>query len=61
VLLVEKVEKHDHHQRDYQPQGQIFVERIQLKSPPEAVGLKGETRPGIPIWVKDCRFPGLKI
>jgi hypothetical protein len=60
MLLVEKVEEHDHHQRDNQPQRQILVKRIQLKSPPEALGLKGCTHPSTPIDKKDCRIPGVK-
>jgi hypothetical protein len=60
MLLVEEVEEHDHHQRDNQPQRQILVKRIQLMSPPEAVGLKGCTRLSTPIDKKDRRIPGVK-
>jgi hypothetical protein len=32
--MIEKVVEHDHHQRNDQPQRQIFVKRIQMILPP---------------------------
>jgi hypothetical protein len=31
MLLAEQIVEHDHHERDDQPQGQVFVERVQMQ------------------------------
>jgi hypothetical protein len=32
--MIEKIVEHDHHQRNDQPQRQIFVKRVQMSLPP---------------------------